>query len=72
MSTYKYDDEYRLRLCVLLVSANGRYPERLHALLAAIADSYSDDPGTSDLYDEQPVTARLTLGQVRLARNLLR
>ena len=34
--------------------------------LKPIAEAYSDDPGTDDLYDEQPVS--ITLGMVRKAR----
>lgn len=41
-------------------------------LMEKIAASYSDDPGTSDLYDEQPVSLSITLGDVRLARELVR
>ncbi len=37
----------------------------LLAALRPIAAAYPDDPGTSDLYDEQPVT--ITLGDVRRA-----
>ena len=47
---------------------------RLNSILLRIAAAYSDDPGTSDLDDEQsvyPVTG-LTLGDVRLARRLVR
>lgn len=39
-------------------------PALLEAL-RPIADAYPNDPGTSDLYDEQPVT--ITLGDVRRA-----
>jgi hypothetical protein len=47
---------------------------RLNAILKLIAAAYSDDPGTSDLDDEQPAhsVAGLTLGDVRLARRLVR
>lgn len=42
-------------------------------LLKKISVCYSDDPGTSDLDDEQPAyNPKLTLGDVRLARRLLR
>lgn len=37
-------------------------PDLLEAA-KGIATAYPDDPGTSDLYDEQPVT--ITLGQLR-------
>jgi len=37
--------------------------------LRPIATAYPDDPGTSDLYDEQPVT--ITLGDVRRAQRAL-
>lgn len=37
--------------------------KRLEAALQPIADAYPDDPGTADLYDEQPVS--ITLGDVR-------
>lgn len=46
----------------------------LNHILQLVAAAYSDDPGTSDLDDEQsvyPVTG-LTLGDVRLARRLTR
>jgi hypothetical protein len=43
----------------------------LAKLLKDVAESYPDDPGTSDLYDEQPVTISLTLKEVRLARRLI-
>jgi hypothetical protein len=47
------------------------HPVTLNRLNAA---AYSDDPGTSDLDDEQPAhsVAGLTLGDVRLARRLVR
>lgn len=46
----------------------------LNHILQLVAAAYSDDPGTSDLDDEQPVSvvAGLTLGDVRLARRLTR
>lgn len=53
-------------------SRDERERQTLRALLEKIASSYSDDPGTSDLYDEQPVTANLTLGDVRFARQFVR
>lgn len=48
--------------------------QRLNHILQLIAAAYSDDPGISDLDDEQPVSAvtGLTLGDVRLARRLTR
>ena len=46
--------------------------KRLYLLLQKIGASYPDDPGTSDLYDEQPVSVSLNLGDVRLAWRLLR
>lgn len=48
--------------------------QRLNHILQLVAAAYSDDPGTSDLDDEQPVSAvtGLTLGDVRLARRLTR
>ena len=48
--------------------------ERLNQLLKKIAAAYDDDPGVSDLDDEQPAaTIRdLNLGDVRLARRLTR
>lgn len=44
----------------------------LNHILQLIAAAYSDDPGTSDLDDEQSVypVKGLTLGDVRLARRL--
>lgn len=39
--------------------------ETLLAALRPIAAAYPNDPGASDLYDEQPVT--ITLGDVRRA-----
>jgi len=48
--------------------------QRLNRILQLVAAAYSDDPGTSDLDDEQPVSAitGLDLGDVRLARRLTR
>ncbi len=40
--------------------------EALVEALLPIAGAYPDNPGTSDLYDEQPVT--ITLGDVRRVR----
>lgn len=37
------------------------------ALAVAIATKADDNPGTSDLFDTQPMTVRLTLGDVRRA-----
>jgi hypothetical protein len=47
---------------------------QLNHILQLIAAAYSDDPGTSDLDDEQPAysVTGLTLGDVRLARRLTR
>jgi hypothetical protein len=48
--------------------------QQLNHMLQLIAAAYSDDPGTSDLDNEQfvyPVIG-LTLGDVRLARRLTR
>jgi hypothetical protein len=47
---------------------------RLNDILLRVANAYPDDPGTSDLDDEQSVYAvnGLTLGDVRLARRLVR
>jgi hypothetical protein len=49
-----------------------RQRERVYKLMTRIADAYPDDPGTSDLYDEQPVTLSINLGDVRLAQQLVR
>ena len=48
--------------------------QRLNRILQLVAAAYSDDPGTSDLDDEQPVGTMtgLDLGDVRLARRLTR
>jgi hypothetical protein len=48
--------------------------QRINRILQLVAAAYSDDPGTSDLDDEQPVYAvkGLDLGDVRLARRLTR
>jgi hypothetical protein len=48
--------------------------QRLNHVLQLVAAAYSDDPGTSDLDDEQSVypVSGLTLGDVRLARRLTR
>lgn len=44
----------------------------LRVLLEQIARSYSNDPGTSDLYDDKwPVSLSITLGDVRLVRQLV-
>ncbi len=52
-------------------SLSQRQRERFHALLEKISKSYSDDPGTSDLDDAQPVGLSITLGEVRLVRQLV-
>ena len=46
--------------------------QRLNRILQLVAAAYSDNPGTSDLDDEQPVSSisGLDLGDVRLARRL--
>lgn len=45
--------------------------QQVNHIFQLIAAAYSDDPGTSDLDDEQPThPIRLTLGDVRLARRL--
>lgn len=47
--------------------------QQLNHILQLIAAAYSDDPGTSDLDDDQPAyPVRFTLGDVRLARRLTR
>jgi hypothetical protein len=48
--------------------------ERLNSILKKIADAYEDDPGVSDLNDEQPAhsVTDLNLGDIRLARTLTR
>ena len=48
--------------------------DRLNKMLKKVAAAYDDDPGTSDLDDEQPVASvrNLDLGDVRLARQLTR
>lgn len=62
--TYKRNDE--------IAALNEKSVERLNALLEKIGRAYPDDPGTADLYDEQPVSASLNLGDVRLAWRLTR
>lgn len=49
-----------------------RQQVHLHQLLVKIAGSYSDDPGTSDLWDSQPISLSINLGDVRLVRQLVR
>jgi hypothetical protein len=47
--------------------------KQFRKLLTLIAEASAYDPGETDLDDEQPVTVRgLDLGDVRLARRLLR
>jgi hypothetical protein len=47
--------------------------KKFRALLQRIAEASTYDPGETDLDDEQPVVVRdLTLGDVRLARRLVR
>lgn len=48
-----------------------RREELTRELLMKIATSHIDDPGESDLDNEQPVTVHLTLKEVRRARMLL-
>ena len=54
--------------------ANPKTMARLNAMLALVADAYDDDPGVSDLDDEQPAdsVSGFDLGDVRLARRLTR
>lgn len=42
----------------------------LPALLKAVTNGYTYDPGSSDLDDEQPIYVRMTLGDYRKARRL--
>ena len=49
-----------------------RSVEKFRALLERIAEAHTYDPGETDLDDEQPVTVHVTLGDVRMARRLLR
>lgn len=51
-------------------ATRGEVFDALVAALQPIAKAYPDDPGTSDLYDEQPVS--ITLGDVRRAWAALR
>lgn len=46
--------------------------ERFHTLLKKIAEASTYDPGETDLDDEQPVRLMIDLGDVRMARRLLR
>jgi hypothetical protein len=47
--------------------------KQFRKLLTLIAEAHTYDPGETDLDDEQPVTVRgLNLGDIRLARRLLR
>jgi len=59
---------------VLEVVSGVKTMQQLNHILQLVAAAYSDDPGTSDLDDEQPVSSvtGLTLGDVRLARRLTR
>lgn len=49
-----------------------RSVERFHTLLKKIAEASTYDPGETDLDDEQPVRLTIDLGDVRMARRLLR
>lgn len=51
-----------------------RTMQQLNHILQLIAAAYEDDPGVSDLDDDQPAysVTELTLGDVRLARRLVR
>lgn len=46
--------------------------ERLRSLFAKIAAASPYDPGETDLDDEQPIRVTVDLGDVRMARRLLR
>lgn len=47
--------------------------QQLNHILQLIAEASVYDPGETDLDDEQPVTVRgLTLGDIRMARRLVR
>lgn len=48
-----------------------RSVERLYGLLEKVAAAHTYDPGESDLDDEQSCTARIDLGDVRMARGLV-
>lgn len=50
-----------------LMAASKQLAEALNAL----GSKFKDDPGTSDLYDEQPLTLSITLGEWRKARMAL-
>jgi hypothetical protein len=62
------------RVCEVTELAGIKTMERLNRILQLVAAAYSDDSGTSDLDDEQPVSSvtGLNLGDVRLARRLTR
>jgi hypothetical protein len=60
-----------------LSGLSSRFPthksvQRFRLLLTKIAKASVYDPGETDLDDEQHVSAHLNLGDVRLARRLLR
>lgn len=46
--------------------------QRLRSLFAKIAAASPYDPGETDLDDEQPIRVTVNLGDVRMARRLLR
>ena len=49
-----------------------RSAQRFRDLLTKIANASVYDPGESDLDDEQSISLRISLGDVRMARRLLR
>lgn len=49
-----------------------RQKVKVRQLLEQIAKSHIEDPGEWDLDDEQPVSLSITLGDVRLVRQLVR
>ena len=47
-----------------------RLLERLRFAENLILSGFDDNPGVSDLDDEQPITVRMTLGDYRKVRNM--
>ena len=44
--------------------------ERFRFVQDLILSGFDDNPGSSDLDDEQPITVRMTLGDYRKVRNM--
>ena len=47
-------------------------PKGIPDILLPFVNGFTEDPSTADLYNEQPISVRVTLGDWRALRRLLR